>query len=123
MVRIDLLIQFCLSQCEEKPTPAPTPRPTFKKTPQPTPAPTMMCGNGKVDPGEECDISNGTPYGGCRKTFPGKDKLECNDVCECIGCGNNRLDYGEECETDSDCPYPSTQYCNWCKVSSFVFQF
>ena len=49
------------------------------------------CGNGIVEPGEECDDGNTADGDGCdaRCRFEGTP-----------GCGNGRVDSGEECDTD-----------------------
>ena len=47
---------------------------------------TADCGNGRADPGEECDDGNTTAGDGC------------SPVCQREGCGNGRADPGEECD-------------------------
>jgi cysteine-rich repeat protein len=46
----------------------------------------IICGNGVVDPGEECDDGNLIPGDGC------------SPVCKLEVCGNSILDPGEECD-------------------------
>ena len=86
------------------------------------------CGNGRIDPGEECDLGaqNGTTSGaGCRTSCkrsrcgdgvrdPGEacdrgaqnDDEEpgaCRTSCEAAHCGDGVVDRGEECDGDEDC--------------------
>ena len=58
----------------------------------------LECGNGRLDPGEECDDRNAEPGDGC------------DSECQ-LECGNGRLDPGEECDPSltSDC----TEECRW----------
>lgn len=80
-----------------KPTPAQTAKPTSTPpptpTPVPTPAPAPSCGDGFVDPGEECEPFV-TGCGGQRCSFV---------TCECFSCSPQtlRLDNG----TDSTVTY------------------
>jgi len=61
----------------------------------------LGCGNGKLEPGEECDLTDFA-----NKTCPsGKGFLSCTSDCKldestCDPCGNGRVDAdaGEECE-------------------------
>ena len=46
-----------------------------------------VCGNGRTEPGEECDSPD---EGAC----PG----QCNSTCRCSVCGNNVIEAGEECD-------------------------
>jgi hypothetical protein len=61
------------------------------------------CGNGKLDPGEQCDLSD---FG--NKNCPsGKGYLSCTPACElseatCDPCGNGVVDDGEECDPRVD---------------------
>ncbi len=51
-----------------------------------------VCGDGKLDPGEECDGDAGDCAAGCRED------------CTCPKCGDGILDPGEECDGDAgDC--------------------
>jgi cysteine-rich repeat protein len=60
-----------------------------------------LCGNGIVDPGEECDDANNIDGDGCSAT------------CKFEFCGDNIINNDwEECETDSDCE--TNQVCNDC---------
>lgn len=68
-----------------------------------------LCGNGRSDPGEECDGDPScTPE--CLSAVCGNKRLdsgeeceppssgECSSTCLNLGCGNGRLDLDEECE-------------------------
>lgn len=80
----------------------------------------MLCGNGVLDPGEDCDT---TPSPGsdscdleCRNAACGNGALEPGEMCEVvvfeergscdtscmqvgpIGCGNGAIEQGEECD-------------------------
>lgn len=48
------------------------------------------CGDGKIDPGEECDDGNNTAGDGCG--------TGCDDEDEQATCGNGFLEAGEECD-------------------------
>src|SRR3954454_20024841 len=70
--------------------------PTITETPGP-------CGNGHLDPGEECDDSNTRPQDGCSPIC----EIECFESCGACGvagpcvipaCSNGRLDPGEGCD-------------------------
>jgi cysteine-rich repeat protein len=62
------------------------------------------CGNGHLDPGEECDDANKNSRDGCTPLC----QIECYESCGGCGivgpcstsvyCGNGRLDPGEECD-------------------------
>ena len=83
--------------------PAPTPIPTPTPTPaSPTPAPTPdKCGNGVLDPGEQCDGDN-LDGNGCEDVvgsfFRCTGSPACNDRCE-LTPGTCQCD----CEGDFDC--------------------
>jgi len=83
---------------------------------------TSLCGNGEVDPGEQCDDGNTMDHDGCSSTcrvegFCGNDIVETGEECddgnfvsgdgcdaECrveVGCGNGRLEIGEQCDDDN----------------------
>jgi hypothetical protein len=56
--------------------------------------PDRVCGDGEIDPNEECEAD-----GDCEPGY------ECEE-CLCVplpGCGNGVIDPGEECEEDADC--------------------
>ncbi len=80
------------------------------------------CGDGVLDPSEQCDDGNRVSGDGCSadclsEAFCGNSVVEigeecddgndrggdgCNSVCQLeVGCGNGRLDYGEECDDDN----------------------
>jgi len=48
-----------------------------------------VCGNGIVEPGEQCDDGNTTPCDGCSAT------------CKTEACGNGRIECAEECDDGS----------------------
>ncbi|MFA4874755.1 MAG: hypothetical protein WC690_05385, partial [bacterium] len=58
-----------------------------------TDLPLKLCGNGQIDPGENC----GEP--GLQNCFPG---TVCAD-CRCSICGNGYIDPGEECDVNHPC--------------------
>ena len=90
------------------------------------------CGNGRIDPGEECDDGNGDPSDGCTNwcTICGNgvvtpyeqcddgnlaDHDGCSAACGLPGCGNGDVDPGEECDdgnrtADDGC----TDHCTLC---------
>jgi cysteine-rich repeat protein len=89
------------------------------ETGEPTPA----CGNGQVEPGEECDmgIFNGAggpctilctdPACGDGMVQPGKEECDdantndgdgCRNDCSLPSCGDGVLDMGEECDEGAD---------------------
>jgi cysteine-rich repeat protein len=85
-----------------------------------------ICGNGMLDPGEQCDDGNSSDIDGCthlcRIPFCGDEVVEgteecddgntvndddCTNACVCISaecalCGNGLLDPGEECDDGDD---------------------
>ncbi|MBI1934906.1 hypothetical protein HYS31_00550 [Candidatus Woesearchaeota archaeon] len=75
--------------------------------------PKQKCGNGIIDPGEQCDGTNLGPLNGqCQQysseTFSG-GTLKCDSSCKldtgtCFGgagsCGNNIINVGETCDND-----------------------
>ncbi len=76
--------------------------------PQCNPA-TATCGNGKLDPGEQCDPGSGSaggafPGGSTGGAFPCPGGEVCTAQCTCSGstppptCGNGKLDPGEQCD-------------------------
>lgn len=67
-----------------QPNPVPPPDPVSQ--PQPTPQTDPYCGDGTVDPGEECDDANSTGGDGCQP-----------DCTEAV-CGDGWVDDGEECD-------------------------
>src|SRR4029077_14288716 len=81
-------------QAGETPTPtgtgAPNPTPTDTGAPKPTPTatPAGRCGNGIVDPGEECDDGNTVAGDGCSPDclfellIPGKGSASVNCIAE-----------------------------------------
>jgi len=81
-----------------------------------------LCGNGVLNPGEQCDDGNRDDHDGCSarcqiEAFCGNAVVEpgeecddgnfidgdgCTSQCETeVGCGNGRLEVGEECDDDN----------------------
>lgn len=81
-------------RCQATPTPTATPTatvtPTLTSTATPTATPSA-CGNGKLDPGEECDDGGVVPGDGC-------DQNCRREIAFC--CGNP----GTSCNADDACP-------------------
>ena len=84
----------------------------------------VSCGNGRLDPGEECDPGStdgafpGSPDGSFR--CPAGET--CSADCRCVGgglCGNGRLDLGEQCDPGSSAggafPCPGGETCTNCQ--------
>jgi cysteine-rich repeat protein len=82
----------------------------------------VSCGNGHIDPGEECDDGNIVDHDGCTadcriESFCGNSIVEPGEECDdgnyededgcsrsCFvefGCGNGVLEVGEECDDDN----------------------
>ena len=77
---------------------------------------TSLCGNGKVDPGEQCDDGNNENGDGCSSSCQrecGNGQLDpgeqcddgnkvngdgCDNNCKFTGCGNGIVDPGEQCD-------------------------
>jgi len=68
----------------QTPTNSPTRTPTFTPTNSPIPLP--PCGNGVLNPGEQCDDGNTIDGDGC------------DSNCTFTGCGNGIVTAGEECD-------------------------
>ena len=99
-----------------------------------TPGP--LCGNGLIDPGEECDGDNLGPLSDCVSLSPsffGGGTLSCNDACKLDtslcdakpGCGNGVINPGEDCDGDDfgnlpslNCADISTEYAGGTVVCS-----
>ncbi|MFH2006110.1 MAG: DUF4215 domain-containing protein [bacterium] len=85
-------------------------------------AATGSCGDGVLDPDEQCDDGNLVDGDGCNfeclfESYCGNGIVESGEECDdgndrggdgcsssCqreVGCGNGRLDYGEECDDDN----------------------
>jgi TonB family protein len=108
------------------PSPSP-PQPSSQQPPRPSPRPPHsqpqpVCGNGKLERGEECDDGNTLDADGCSSTCQieppacGNGKVEAGEQCDdgnlvdgdgCSStcqreapavCGNGKLERGEECD-------------------------
>jgi cysteine-rich repeat protein len=83
--------------------------------------PAAFCGDGVVDPGEECDDGNDDDFDGCRNdcTTPicgdgivddgelcddgNDDNFDgCRNDCSTPACGDGIVDFGEECDDGND---------------------
>jgi len=83
---------------------------------------TSLCGNGNIDPGEQCDDGNTSGHDGCDEVcrveaFCGNGTVDPNEECDdgnyedkdgcapdCTvetGCGNGQLEVGEQCDDDN----------------------
>ena len=102
--------------------------------------PKPLCGNGLIDPGEDCDGSNfGIINSSCvsYSRFFTSGALSCNSNCkldtfgcqEAPKCGNNIIDPGETCDgnlnfTDTNCKSYSPNFidgnifCNSCQIKT-----
>ncbi len=58
----------------------------------------QLCGNGVVDPGEECDVADTTT-----SPLPGGAEPWCNQNCRVSLCGNGVVDAGEDCDGGAGC--------------------
>src|SRR6185295_2627544 len=77
--------------------------PTITESPDP-------CGNGRLEPGEECDDANKAPRDGCNRIC----QIECFESCGGCGtsqpcvtttfCGNARIDEHETCDDWNNYP-------------------
>ncbi|MBN2016056.1 DUF4215 domain-containing protein [Candidatus Dojkabacteria bacterium] len=89
------------------------------------------CGNGTVDPGEECDDGNSNNYDGCRNNCtlpycgdgiidPGEtcddgnsnNNDGCRNDCTLPNCGDGILDANEECDPPGDSDLCSSGTCD-----------
>jgi cysteine-rich repeat protein len=61
-----------------------------------------VCGNGKVEAGEQCDDNNPTTYDGCAGCMVEKGFSCANEPSVCVRtsrtCGNGRVEHGESCD-------------------------
>ncbi|HVW66905.1 MAG TPA: DUF4215 domain-containing protein [Candidatus Peribacteraceae bacterium] len=64
-----------------------------------------LCGNGKIDPSEECDDGNDVPFDGCTRclidgfyTCSGQPSVCERKSTRLSGCGDGILQAGEECD-------------------------
>ena len=88
-----------------------------------------ICGDGKIDAGEECDGNNlggatCSAVGKCGKPTCKQCKIDMNSCTACSTCGDGKIDAGEECDGDNfggatcgamgKCGKPT---CNKCKIS------
>jgi len=91
------------------PTSAPTPTPTPTSSPSPAPTAPGTCGNGIVEPAEQCDLGprNGDSGSSCTTScrLLGRctgSQVACSAAADCPSgqgcCGNTVLEPGEACE-------------------------
>lgn len=79
-----------LSACgRDQPAPPGDPAPPGEPGPPDGGAP-PVCGDGRIDPGEQCDDGNPT------------DGDACDRNCTFPSCGNSRIDPGEQCDDGND---------------------
>jgi len=67
-------------------TATPPPITTLDPTLPPCPGATAACGDGNLDPGEQCDDGNNISCDGC------------NAACQIEACGNGKVECAEECD-------------------------
>jgi hypothetical protein len=67
--------------------------PSATATPAPTATPPPLCGNGTIDPGEECD-------GSATTSCP----VACTPLCQCAACGDGIVNQANEGATVSTPP-------------------
>src|SRR5262245_20188436 len=71
---------------------------------QPCPGETAACGDGTLDPGEQCDDDNTTSCDGCSAS------------CRAEACGNSRVECDEECDAGALNGVPGSGCDAQCKV-------
>jgi cysteine-rich repeat protein len=96
-------------RCEREPTTtsATTATTTTTSSTTSTTAPPIFvpsCGNGRIEPGEECD---GAALGGATCPAGSTGAPVCDDDCRldygrCMRCGDGKVDPGEECDDAND---------------------
>ena len=104
--------------------------------------PGSLCGNGVVEPGEECDDGNDYPYDACRETcmiaycgdhvvqdwvedcddgMDGDDNDGCSDQCMGPVCGDGIVDFPEECDDANNKNNDGCENdCRWTRRIIFV---
>ena len=89
--------------------------------------PTAACGNGRLDPGEQCDPPDGIGCSSSCQRIPGcgdgvleagescdpPDGLTCSTTCQPIpACGNGFIDPGEQCDPPHGGPGAPAPWCD-----------
>ena len=77
---------------------------TLDTTLPPCPAPTAACGDGNLDPGEQCDDGNTVSCDGCSAS------------CQIEACGNGKVECSEECDAGPQNGQPGSGCDAQCKV-------
>jgi cysteine-rich repeat protein len=77
---------------------------TVDPTLPPCPSPTAACGDGNLDPGEQCDDGNTVSCDGC------------NAACQIEACGNGKVECSEECDAGPQNGQPGSGCDANCKV-------
>jgi cysteine-rich repeat protein len=77
---------------------------TLDPTLPPCPGPTAACGDGNLDPGEQCDDGNNVSCDGC------------NAACQIEACGNGKVECAEECDAGPQNGQPGSGCDANCKV-------
>jgi cysteine-rich repeat protein len=77
---------------------------TIDPTLPPCPGPTAACGDGNLDPGEQCDDGNTVSCDGC------------NAACQIEACGNGKVECSEECDAGPQNGQPGSGCDANCKV-------
>ncbi len=70
----------------------------------PCPAPSAACGDGNLDPGEQCDDGNTVSCDGCSAS------------CQVEACGNGKVECAEECDAGPQNGQPGSGCDAQCKV-------
>ncbi|MFN7991678.1 MAG: hypothetical protein U0R44_05980 [Candidatus Micrarchaeia archaeon] len=72
--------------------------PNIMECARPPAPPPRTCGNGRADPGEQCDPRSRSPRGGCSEGNRCTNRCTCTPVPQTSVCGNGRVETGEDCD-------------------------